>query len=266
MPLAQLKFFALKALRVLLLLYVLLGAYGWFFADASIFLPPPPGYTPGSNIIFVSSVKGQKLAAIYYKNASAKYTILYQHGNASDIGYLDSLLKLFYQHGYSVFAYDYSGYGLSSGAPSESQTYKDATSVYDYMTNTLNIPSENIVIYGHSLGAAIATDLASRKPAAALILESPFVTAFRVRTKWTLYPFDKFSNISKLPLVTTPVLIMHSRDDAIIPFWHSQELYNRFTGEKQNYWLDHAGHNGIPYSGEAYWARLNTFVNKLSDQ
>lgn len=256
---------ALKFIRSLFLVYVLLGAYAWFFADNMIFLPPSSSYAKNDGIIYIKHNDGQ-LATIQHHNKSARYTILYSHGNAVDIGHLRHLFADFYQHGYSVLAYDYSGYGLSSGQPSEQQAYDDIERVYTYLTEQQGVAPENIIVYGHSLGAAIALDLASKKKVAGLVLEAPFVSAFRVLTRVTLYPFDKFSNIDKLPDLNTPVYFMHSRDDRVVPFWHSQELLSHTHQPTSHYWLDHAGHDGISFSGEEYWSRLEVFLATLSVQ
>lgn len=252
-----------KIVRSLILFYVLLGFYGWFFSEYSIFFPPKPGYSKTADLLLINHGNNQKLAAYYYKNDSAKYTILYSHGNATDLGYLKNLLNNFYNHGYSVLAYDYSGYGLSTGAPSEQQTYNDVAVVYDYLVNQLAVKPAHIIAYGHSLGASIATDLASHRPVAALVLESPFVSAFRVRTVYPLYPFDKFSNIKKIPSLTMPVYLMHSRNDPVIAFWHSELLYESVSSPKAHYWLEDAGHNSIPYSGNEYWQRLESFISSF---
>ncbi len=259
--LSRSKSLLLKITRSLVLFYVLLGAYGWFFSESAIFFPPAPSYSKTSDLVLIRGDNGQRIAATYYKNDRAKYTILYSHGNATDLGYLQPLLGEFYKHGYSVLAYDYSGYGLSSGNPSEQQTYKDIAIVYDYLVKQLNTQPENIIVYGHSLGAAVATDLAFHEPVAALVLESPFVSAFRVRTIYPLYPFDRFASIDKISSVSSPVFIMHSRDDPIIAFWHAELLYKAVTSPKMNYWLENAGHNNIVYSGDGYWKRLQSFVD-----
>ncbi len=260
------KLLLIKIIRSLVVFYVLLGFYGWFFSESAIFFPPSPSYSKTSDLVFVKGDNGQRIAATYYKNDTAKYTILYSHGNATDLGYLQPLLNKFYKHGYSVLAYDYSGYGLSSGKPSEQQAYKDIAIVYAYLVNQLKTPPEKIIVYGHSLGTAISTELAAHENVAALVLESPFVSAFRVRTVYPLYPFDKFANLKKIPAVSAPVYIMHSRDAPIIAFWHAELLYEAVTSPKMNYWLDHAGHNDIPYSGDGYWHHLESFIDSFDSQ
>lgn len=252
--------FFTRLLRTLALSYVVVGLFGWFFADKLIFLPPAAGYSASPGVLYINNGK-QRLAAIHLKNPDARYTLLYSHGNAVDIGRLGYLFDAFYQHGYSVLAYDYSGYGLSEGQASENQSYRDINAAYAYLREQ-GTPAENIIAYGHSLGAAVAIELASKQPVAALVLEAPFISAFRVMTRLPLYPFDKFSNIDKLPDVTAPVYIMHSRDDRVVPFWHSQKLFDIAGPDKSAYWLDNAGHDHISVSGEEYWRGLRVFVEQ----
>jgi fermentation-respiration switch protein FrsA (DUF1100 family) len=258
--------FYIKILRSFFLFYILLGAYGWFLSDSAIFFPPAPTYEKSDNILLIDNNDQHQIAAVYLKNATATHTILYSHGNAVDLGGLRKLIRDFYGHGYSVLAYDYSGYGLSNGAPSEQRAYTNSQAAYDYLVNNLDTKPESIIAYGHSLGGAIAADLASKNPVAGLILESTFVSAFRVRTVWPIYPFDKFDTLNKITSVKAPILVMHSMDDPIIPFWHSQTLFSAANKPKMNYWAQDAGHGGISHTGTVFWNVLTVFVRILGEQ
>lgn len=253
-----------RFLRTALLAYLLLGAFGWFLGDSMIFLPPASSYSDSSAITYIRNGDKQ-IAAIYLKNETANHTILYSHGNAVDIGRLQGLFNAFYHRGYSVLAYDYSGYGLSSGAASEQQSYADIELAYRFLVEQQGIEPATIIAYGHSVGAAVALDLAAKHELGGLVLEAPFVSAFRVMTRFRLYPFDKFANIDKLPDVDTPVYIMHSRDDRIIPFWHSRELFATASEPKRAYWLETAGHDGISASGGDFWNNLDKFIASLDN-
>jgi fermentation-respiration switch protein FrsA (DUF1100 family) len=249
--------------RSFLLFYILLGLYGWFLSDSAIFFPPATTYEKTDNILFIDSGTDHQLAAVYLKNESATHTVLYSHGNAVDLGGLRNVIKNIYNNGYSVLAYDYSGYGLSTGTPSEDTVYKNVQSAYDYLITELGVKPESIIAYGHSLGGAVAADLASKNPVAGLALESTFVTAFRVRTVIPLYPFDKFATLGKLASIHAPILIMHSIDDPIIPFWHSQSLFSAANSPKMNYWPKNAGHAGISHTGPVFWNILTIFTQTL---
>src|SRR5207248_2460746 len=103
-------------------------------------------------------------------------TLLFCHGNAGNISHRLDKLQIFHKLGLNVLLFDYRGYGQSEGVPSESGTYADAEAAYRYLTETRKIPPSQIILYGESLGCAVATEMARRHPAAALILESPFTS------------------------------------------------------------------------------------------
>lgn len=258
----------LKLIYILSPFYLFLIGIGLLYSDDLIFLPPTAGYQATDDLIYISSdnvnnAEGSNtiIAHLLY-NPDAKYTVIYSHGNAVDISGLTHLQNDFFEHGYSIIIYDYSGYGLSEGLASEQQVYNDVQAVYDYLINERSLKSEQIISYGHSLGAAVATDLAFNKPVAALILENPFVTAFRVKTTYSLVPFDKFASIDKIDKINTPFFITHSRDDPVIPFWHGKELYEKASAPKSNYWIDEAGHAGITHT-DSFWPALEKFVAEL---
>ena len=258
----------LKLIYILSPFYLFLIGIGLLYSDDLIFFPPIVGYQATDDLIYISSNNVNKagesntiVARLLY-NPDAKYTVIYSHGNAVDISGLTHLQNNFFEHGYSIIIYDYSGYGLSEGSASEPQVYRDAQAVYDYLINKRNLKPEQIISYGHSLGAAVATDLAFNKPVAALVLESPFTTAFRVKTTYSLVPFDKFASIDKIDNINTPFFITHSRDDPVIPFWHGEEMFDKANNLKMNTWFDDAGHTNITHR-KKFWPALENFVLKL---
>ena len=254
--------------KLLLTVYALLLVFAWGFSDSLIFLPPPASYTKSDDVILLQSSDAgsghsHQIAASYRVNPSARYTILYNHGNAVDLGGLKKLQQKFYQQGYSVMLYDYSGYGLSEGAPSEDQLYHDSQAAYDYLVNIAGVSPGQIIIYGHSLGSAVALDLATRRKARALVLESPFTTAFQVETGFSIVPFDKFNNIDKIATLHLPLLILHSKDDAVVPFSHGVRLFDRANEPKHFLEFSDAGHNGITHAGQRFWRPFKAFVSSL---
>ncbi|MCK4608499.1 MAG: alpha/beta hydrolase [Gammaproteobacteria bacterium] len=244
--------------------YLLLLFVAYFFSNKMIFLPPAPSYKNTNSILKIHTSNGATIAAIYLPNKNAKYTLLVSHGNAEDLGMLMPFLRELQYHGFSVFAYDYQGYGLSSGSATEANSYQAADSAYNYLTQKLQIPPDHIIAYGFSLGAAMAIDLASRKTVAAVIAQSPFVSAFRTMTYIPLLPFDKFNNFSKIKQLKCPILIIHGTKDKIIPFWHSQKLYQTAAEPKKHLWIKGAGHNNlIAIAGTKYWQTLQQFTSNL---
>lgn len=238
---------------------ILLFAY--FVSDHMIFLPPRSGYENPEDFLKLTTADGETIYAVYLPNKAAKYTLLVSHGNAEDIGYLSPLLQEMRSHGFAVFAYDYHGYGLSTGKPTERNTYLDIDAAYNYLTNSLGVLPKNIVVYGHSVGAAVALDLAVREPVGAVILQGAFVTAFRVMTRIPLIPFDKFDNLKKIKQLKCPLLIIHGTVDNIVPLWHGKKLYHAATVPKYFYQVENAGHNDIVMvGGKEYWRTIQNFV------
>jgi len=253
-------------------IYLILGYCGlnlflYFFADRMIFIPPRAGYKDSQKILKLKTKDGALISAIYLPNKHAKYTILFSHGNATDIGYMLPFLEAFKTNGFSVFAYDYHGYGTSTGISSEKKAYDDVDTAYNYLTQQAGIAPNHIIAYGQSVGAALAIDIASRKPVAGVIAESPFTTAFRVVTHIPLFPFDKFNNIKKIKNIHQPVLIIHGKSDHIVPFWHGKMLYEKANQPKQYLWMEGIDHNDAPWQTyDNYWQAIHQFTKRLTDE
>lgn len=166
--------------------------------------------------------------------------LLICHGNYGNIGY--GQRPEFYSFardiGLNLLAFDYRGFGASGGEPDEAGLYDDAVASFHYLTDSLHVPPAQIVIFGHSLGSGVATELATRVDAAALVLEGAFTSV--VDRGQELYPFlpigliatQRFASRSKMPRVQEPKLFLHSPEDAVIPFAHSERLLASATGEK----------------------------------
>jgi len=257
-------------LRLLLLSYLTLAAYAYFFSDRQIFLPPPATYQDTPEIIKLTTVGGEKISAIHQPVPQADLTILYSHGNAEDLGDFRPIAETLGNLGFSVFAYDYRGYGTSEGKASVQHTYEDIDAAYRYLTQTLKVPPAQIVVYGRSVGGGPSTYLASRQPVGGLVLESTFITAFRVVIPVPLLPFDPFPNLARLSRVNCPILIMHGTQDEVIPFWHGEELFKRAKAPKQFVPISGAGHNDLIWvAGDRYPRALQAFgdqVRQLNQQ
>jgi len=234
-------------LRIMLLLlsalYLALLLFAAFLSDGMIFLPHPSSYADAPDIVKVTTSSGKRISAAYLPNPAARFTLLVSHGNAEDLGDDHGWLQELQRTGFSVFAFDYEGYGTSEGKPGEAAAYEDESAAYGYLTETLHVSPDRIVIFGRSVGTGPASWLAARKPAAGLVLQSPFVSAFRVLTRIPLLPFDKFPNGRNIRNVHCPVLIMHSHGDSVIPFWHGQKMFDLAHEPKKSYWAANADHN-----------------------
>ncbi|MBV9471263.1 MAG: alpha/beta hydrolase [Abitibacteriaceae bacterium] len=253
---------ALPATLILIVAIVYIVAH--LIADKLIFQPPVCCYGE-FKVTMLKTVTGNDVSALYLPNSRACYTILYSYGNGADLKGIYWLLEKLKSLGFSVFAFDYPGYGKSTGKPSESSLYEAIDAVYAYLTSELGIAPNRIIAYGHSLGGAVALDLASRQLLAGLILEGAFVTAFRVLTYWPISPFDKFQNLRKIKNVQCPILVMHGQCDSIVRPWHGQQLFALAPEPKRSLWVEHAGHNDfIEVASNLYDKALLDFGESLS--
>ena len=259
------EFSVKRLLRSIIFIYAFLCFYAVFFSERMIFQPPAASYQDTSKIIKLSSANGMKISAVHFPNPQAQYTILYSHGNAEDLGNISSVLRQIRDSGFAVFAYDYQGYGTSQGTASEYNAYRDIEAAYNYLTQQLGVPAKQIIVYGRSVGGGPTIDLASRQKVGGLVVESSFVSVFRVLTRIPLLPFDKFVNIDKIGKVRSPVLVIHGKADEVVPFWHPEQLFAAAKQPKFNFWVDRAGHNDLmEVAGEGYAETLRDFAKILS--
>ncbi len=253
-----------RLIRSIIFVYLAIGVWGYFFSNSLIFQPQPATYSDNSEILKLKSANGMLISAVYLPNERAKYTILYSHGNAEDLGDILPGIQEIQAMGFAVFSYDYQGYGTSEGQPTVERSYQDIDAAYYYLTQTLGIPPNQIIIYGRSVGGGPSVDLAAREPVAGLILESTFVSAFRALTHVPLYPFDKFENLTKIKQVNCPVLVIHGTEDEVVHFWHGQALFAAAQEPKLSLWVEGAGHNDVIWvAGDRYSAALREFVKLL---
>ena len=247
---------------ILILLSVYLGLffYAYFYADRIAFQPPSSTYQENEQIIKIAVDGGVQLSAVYLHNPTAFYTILFTHGNAEDLGLVLPFLLELRKAGFSIFSFDYRGYGTSTGVPGEATGYTDTETVYRYMTEELKISEKRIIAHGRSLGGTFAIHLASKRPLAGLIIESSFTTGFRVLTQIPIFPLDRFHNLSKLKDIHCPILFIHGKRDSVIRFTHGESLYQAAKPPKDFLWIDEAGHNNLFHlARQAYLQKLNDF-------
>ena len=174
---------------------------------------------------------GLELHGWFIGARNARPVLLFFHGNGGNITHrLDSIAQ-FHRLGLSIFIIDYRGYGESEGRPNEQGTYEDARAAWNHLTRDRGIPPGDIVIFGRSLGAAIAAELAGQVEPAALIIESAFTSApdLAARYYWFLpvrslskFQYDTRAHLKK---VSCPVLVIHSADDEIVPVEQGRELF-----------------------------------------
>lgn len=209
---------------------------------------------------------GIKLDSWYLPAKNARGVLIFFHGNAGNISHRLESLKIFNGLGLSTLIFDYRGFGRSEGKVSEEGTYRDAEAVWRYVRDR-NVPSGKIILFGRSLGAAIAAQLATKHAPAGLILESAFTSVpdFAARSYWFIPArwLARFNYNTKvyLTLAKCPVLVIHSPDDDIIPFRNGRELYETATEPKQFLEIQGDHNEGFLLSGKTYSEGLEKFLN-----
>ncbi|GFS47750.1 hypothetical protein TNIN_233141 [Trichonephila inaurata madagascariensis] len=216
-------------------------------------------------VFYTRTSKNNQIACMFVKcSPLAKYTILFSHGNAVDLGHMSSFyVGLGSRINCNIFSYDYSGYGESEGKPSEKNLYADVDAAWHALQTRYGVRPENIILYGQSIGTVPTIDLASKYEVGGVILHSPLTSGMRVafpNTKRTWF-FDSFPSIEKVPKVTSPVLVIHGTNDEIIDFSHGQAIYERCPRAVEPLWVEGAGHNDIELYGQ-YVERLCKFINE----
>jgi fermentation-respiration switch protein FrsA (DUF1100 family) len=174
------------------------------------------------------------------------------------------------RHKYNVLMYDYRGYGRSDGTPSEEGIYKDGRAFFDYVSTLPEVNPQKIILWGTSLGGAVATEVATQRPAAGLILESTFTSGKDVAQ--LLYPFlpvgpfmhSKFNTIDKIRTLHLPVLVMHGSIDEILPVGLGRQLFGAANDPKEYYEIAAARHNDTFFvGGEEYFDRIDRFASTV---
>ena len=220
--------------------------------------------------IWFQAGDGARLFGWYVKAQATRPVLLWCHGNAGNVIHRLDNLQYLYRQGLSVFLFDYRGYGKSQRRrPSEDGLYQDALGAYQFLTRTIMIRPDRIVLFGRSLGAAVAADLAARKAAAALILESAFPSVETVaRFHYGGLPLHwllgaEFRLIDRLPRLSLPKLIIHGNKDDIIPIELGRQVFDAATPPKEWYVIQGADHNNTyQVGGGAYFRRLAEFIQK----
>ncbi len=238
-------------------------------------------FVPSKHISFIPSEIGLRYEDVYFRTRDklqlngwfipakdARATLLFIHGNAGNIGDRMDKLKYFNEMGINVFIFDYRGYGKSSGRPTETGLYTDAEAAYEYLTVTKGIVPDKIVVYGASLGGAVAIDLVSKQKVAGLIVDSSFSCAADMAK--IIYPFIptflisvKMDSVSKIRHIAVPKLFIHSKDDDVVPYALGRKLYAAAMPPK--FFVDIAGdhNNGYIISEQRFIHAIKMFLNKI---
>uniref|UniRef100_F6YD02 palmitoyl-protein hydrolase n=1 Tax=Ciona intestinalis TaxID=7719 RepID=F6YD02_CIOIN len=217
-------------------------------------------------VFLVRTSRGNRVACMHVKCTTtvpvSKYTLLFSHGNAVDLGQMSSFyVGLSARLGVNIFSYDYSGYGASAGHPTEKNIYADIEAAFQSLRQRYSVSPEHIILYGQSIGTVPTIDLAKKYECGAVILHSPLLSGLRVafpdtKRSWC---FDVFPSIEKIPKVT-PVLVIHGTEDEVIDFSHGLAIYEQCPRAVEPLWVEGAGHNDIELYSQ-YVERLRQFIH-----
>ncbi len=212
---------------------------------------------------------GVALSSWFIPAQKQRGVLLFCHGNAGNISHRLESIRIFHDLGLSVLIFDYRGYGQSEGSISEEGTYLDAEAAWTYLVEECHIDPSEIILFGRSIGGAIATKLATRKQAAALILESSFTSITDLGAQ--VYPYLPIRLLSRyhydtssyLKQIDIPLLIIHSSEDEIIPFTHAKVLYENANEPKELLEITGDHNAGFYLSGEHYISGIDRFLSTL---
>jgi len=270
---------ALTIISMMFVAYLGLGLILYFMQPSFLYSPVRDlPYTPAElgldfEEVFFRAGDRVQLHGWYIPAPNSEFTVLFCHTNGGNMMYQLDSINIFYNLGLSCFIFDYRGYGISQGRPSEHGTYLDVRAAYRWLTKKKKIPAEKIIVFGRSLGGSIAAYLAGKANPGGLVIESAFTSYIAIGSKF--YPYMpvkwfarfKYPTIEYIRKVTCPVLVIHSRNDEMIPFEFGLQLYEAANEPKEFVEL-YGGHNdGFLISSETYkkaWLKWLASLKKNS--
>ncbi len=257
----------------IILFYALFCSALYFMQRSMIYFPDKnkPPHVEGVQSVKVTSEDGQKIESWYFPpSIEGKPVIIYFHGNAGHYGHRIHKAIHYLQAGYGVLLAEYRGYGGNDGKPTEEGIYLDARVQMNWLINEQKISTDNIVIYGESIGSGPAVQMATEFPVKALVLESPFASLYeRASSRYFFIPVnlllkDRYMNAEKISSVTFPLFIIHGTRDRTIPISSAQKLFEAANQPKAFKEYPQAGHNDL-YNFGAYKAVIDFLASIETD-
>ncbi|KAJ7011100.1 hypothetical protein NC653_001511 [Populus alba x Populus x berolinensis] len=230
-------------------------------------MPLPLADDNSLDVLLIDTKRGNKIVAFYLKNPYARLTVLYSHGNAADLGQLyDLFVQLKVNLRVNLMGYDYSGYGASSGKPSESNTYADIEAVYECLQTQYGVSQEDLILYGQSVGSGPTLHLAAKLPRLrGVVLHSAILSGLRVlcHVKFT-FCFDIYKNINKIRKVKCPVLVIHGTEDDVVNWLHGDGLWKMAKEPYEPLWIKGGGHCNLELYPD-YISHLRRFIQEMEN-
>lgn len=250
----------MKFLLLLVSVYVMMAIAARVMAASALYHPDMASRRAPPGVQKVRDEAGNEIAVVHLPNPRAQFTIWFFHGNAEALGDLEPMMIALRDAGFAVFAFDYPGYGVSTGKPGEKALYVSARAARKFLREQLKVPAARTIIYGRSLGGGPAVEMATEERVGGLVLQSSFTSVFRVLTRWRILPGDMFENERKMARVSAPVLVMHGERDEVIPLRHGQALFAAAREPKRSFFVPGAHHNDfLDVAGPRYWDALRDF-------
>ena len=219
--------------------------------------------------VYFTSRDGVRLHGWFVPYPGAQWTLLWFHGNAGNIGHRLENLKLLHDKvQISVLLFDYRGFGRSAGKVSEHGTYLDGYAAIELLCKRYGLATSRLVLFGRSLGAAVAAEMAGHMESLLLILESPFVSVpAMARAFLPLGPLSallvtQYNTLEKVRRITSPLLVLHGNRDEVVPYSQGREVFEAAPEPKRFYAIPGAGHNDT-YSigGDSYFSALRESID-----
>jgi len=238
-----------------------------FYPHEAWVATPEAGGVPFEDLVLTTE-DGTDISAWYVPARDPRAPVmLFCHGNAGNISHRVHNLVLLNRIGIAVLIFDYPGFGKSGGTPLETGVYASARAAYRYLVEDRGVPPDRIVLFGRSLGAAAAVELAAAGHGRALIMESGFTDLYEMgRQTFPVLPMPrrlrrKYPNIERLPHVRMPVLIIHGEADRLVPVAMARRLFEAARRPKDLYLIPGAGHNDtVTVGGGEYGGRIRSFT------
>jgi fermentation-respiration switch protein FrsA (DUF1100 family) len=267
----------LQSLIIIASIYVALAIFLFFTQSSFVYSPTkeivatPDQICLSFKTVSFKTPDGVELSGWFIPAASSRGVILFCHGNAGNISHRLESIEMFNRLRLSTFIFDYRGYGKSNGTPSEKGSYLDAMGAWNYLIEHEGLAPSDIILFGRSLGGAIACWLAGQNRPKALIIESTFTSVpdlaeelyFYLPVRWLCrYRYNTLSFVQK---IRCPVLVIHSEEDEIVSFSHGRKLFN--AAKEPKFFLKISGsHNeGFVISSKLYMNGIKTFLDKIDN-
>lgn len=232
-----------------------------------MFQPVRGGYDESLDGYVDIGTNGVSIAARLKGDVTSGKVVLYCHGNAEDMTAIDGRFHGSVEKGCAVAIFDYPGYGLSAGSPTEKGCYRNAHRLYDWLTQEKGVAPENLIVVGYSIGTGVATELAATRKVGGLWLEAPYLSAPRIVTRVRILPVDPFPSYRRIRDVKCPISILHGTKDTIIPFSQGLALYECAPSPKRFVTVEGANHtNFVDFLGfEQYEEMLIRFIRNPAE-